>query len=261
MKQHYMATAIKLLLSAVLVIPIQAHAWGGSCEYSKEISRSIDLGSIRSIDVNAGAGSLEINGKKALDVVEIRADLCSSNEDELSKLDVIDKFEDGNLMLRTFFPTTDGWNKSGQSRIDLTLIVPSAATLVVKDSSGDAEISNVAGLDLTDSSGGLEVEDIEGNLIITDSSGDIDIEDIAGDVTLTDSSGSIDVSDVKGSMIVLVDSSGSIEGSRIGKDMIVKADSSGSITADDVGGDFIVEQDGSGGIDYEDVVGEVRLPN
>ena len=247
------------LFGLILAAPTQALAWGWDCSHSKDFKNTVSLSAGQAIQVHAGAGSLEIKGRD-IDEVRISAEMCSADEEELEKLTVLDKVEDGELVIRTFFPKTNGWKKSGHSRIDLVLEVPKSAVMKVWDSSGEAEVADIADLDMVDSSGALDVENISGNVKIKDSSGQIDVDEVGGDVTISDSSGAIDVSDVQGQFVVLVDSSGSIEGKRIGKDMIVKIDSSGSIEADRIGGDFIVEKDGSGGIDYEDVKGEVRLP-
>ena len=88
----------------------------------------------------------------------------------------------------------------------------------------------------------------------------LNLKKIGGNVEITDSSGGIYVNDVKQSLLILVDSSGEIEAKNIGKDVVIEVDSSGSIEVEDVGGDFIVKADSSGGIDYENVAGEVKLP-
>lgn len=263
----------RVLISSVIffVTPSMALAWSwddlwpwgsdnDACKYSRELKSEIAFANDGLLKVAAGAGMLDIQGDNT-DVIQIEATLCSSDKDVLAQLDVIDKVEGDDLLIRTDIPKdSSGWTQA-QSKIDLKLIVPKEARLDVWDSSGSAGVSNVASLEMVDSSGSLEIESIAGDVNVRDSSGSIEIETVGGDVQVSDSSGSIDVSDVEGNFTVLVDSSGSIEGRRISKDMIVKVDSSGSIRARQVGGDFIVEQDGSGGIRHEDVAGTVSLPN
>lgn len=237
-------------------------AIAGGCEYSKKVSRTLDLGGIKQIQVDAGAGSLEIKGVQGLNEIVIDAKVCASEQDLLDKSDVEEKITSGRAEIYTEIAKDSSslsWG-SDYAYIDLELKVPMDANLVVRDSSGEAIVEKVADLDMKDSSGELTIREISGNVTVKDSSGALNIEDIGGDVTVTDSSGGIYISDVKQGVLVLADSSGSIEAKRVGKDVHVRADSSGSISVKDVGGDFVVGRDSSGGIHYKRVAGKVSLP-
>jgi len=246
-----------------LIVGLMVSAcYADDCDYSEKVERNVDLSGVSELFVEAGAGTLEIIGEDNRDDVLIKAKLCSSDEDLLSEMSVKVVIESGTAHFETVFPDRSFWNNSTESMsIDLVLTVPSSASLVVRDSSGEATVENVAELDMTDSSGRLTIENIAGDTIVVDSSGELRIRNVGGDVELTDSSGAIDVVDVAGSLLVIADSSGAIEAKRIAKNVTIERDSSGAIEVKDIGGDFIVLRDSSGGIQYKNVDGKVELPN
>ena len=236
-------------------------AFAGDCEYSRTIEKNVELKGVSKIFVEAGAGSLNIAGEPGVKHIQINAELCASDEEVLAKMDVLSEMGSGQARIETGFPTRSLFNDDYRAQINLSLTVPVNAVLDVEDSSGEASISNVAELKITDSSGSLDIKEIAGDLDVRDSSGALTIKEVGGDVQITDSSGGIYVTDIKQSLIVRADSSGEIEAKHIGKDVLIMRDSSGSIEVKDVGGNFTVERDGSGGIRYKNVVGQVSIPD
>ncbi len=236
-------------------------AWGGSCKYEREIDREVALGDAQKLEVEAGAGSLEIRGESR-DSVVIKAKLCSSDEDLLAKMDVSFAVKSKVAHLRTEF-SEKRWlgNSNTQASIDLVLVVPEQLALDVADSSGEASIKNVGSLEMVDSSGELHIKKVAGDLSVVDSSGELTIKGIGGNVRVTDSSGGLTIKNVRGALIIEADSSGGIDIDNVEKDVLVKRDSSGGIDVRQVGGDFTVKADTSGGIEYYDVAGKVSLPN
>ncbi|NNC99107.1 MAG: DUF4097 family beta strand repeat protein, partial [Gammaproteobacteria bacterium] len=246
-------TVLPLLLGSLLGLLVST-ANAGDCDYSRQIDREVDIGTVTDVRVEAGAGGLSIQGEPGRSNVLIRAKVCASDEELLAKLDVISEVTAESAYFGTKFPDKSFWsNDWQQASIDLNLVVPAAASLEVADSSGKASIENVAALSMKDSSGALEIARVSGNVTVVDSSGELTVQEIAGDVELTDSSGAIRVNQVKGSLIVHADSSGGIEAKNIGKNVLIKRDSSGAIEVKDVAGDFTVAKDSSGGIRYKNV--------
>lgn len=217
-------------------------AFAGNCEYSRELNRSVDINSLKNLQIEAGAGSLEVVGDSSRKDVLIKARLCASDKDDLEKMDVAVELGANAAHFETVFPGRYIWNDNHSASIDLVLSVPASAHLDVQDRSGEASIENVAELSMVDSSGKLKIEGVAGNLKVVDSSGELSIKNVGGDVNLSDSSCGIHMSKVNGSLTVEVDSSGEIEARRIKKDVLIKVDGSGQI---DVRGDFTVEQDSS----------------
>lgn len=235
-------------------------AWG-SCKYEREIEREVSLGEAQKIEVDAGAGSLEIEGEDR-DSIMIRARLCSDDEEALAKMDVAFAVESNAAYLRTEFPEK-AWLSGAdrQAKIDLILAVPDNLPMSVADSSGEASVKKVASLKMVDSSGELMIKEVAGDLAVVDSSGELTIKDIGGDAQVTDSSGAIIIKNVQGGVVIEADSSGGIAIDNVKQNVLIKRDSSGGISVSSVGGDFSVNADTSGGIDYDDVAGKVSLPN
>jgi hypothetical protein len=250
----------KILIVCSLLIAPAAQAW--NCSFEKTIDETLDLSNSESLRIAAAAGDLEVRGGGG-DQAVIRGKVCASKEDYLAESRV--GTEGGReAVIFVELSQTSGWSITGSNYayIDLEIEVPRNIAVKVDDSSGDADISGLASLVVKDSSGDLEISDIAGDVEVNDSSGDIEIERIGGDlVVVNDSSGDIEANDVDGSVRVERDSSGELRFTGVGHDLLIERDSSGDIVARDVGGDFTVERDGSGEIRSKDVAGKVNIPD
>lgn len=251
-------------------VAIMLFFFGGSvqaaeqCKHKNEFERVFDVSELTDLAIKVGAGSLLVKGQDIADSSMVKGDsavvkahACASSESVLKKLDVV--FDAGSATINTEIPDNEGW--TDYARIDLEIILPKRLNLDVRDSSGEAKVQNITSLVMVDSSGELQISKVAGSVEVTDSSGALSIQDIKGDVQVTDSSGAIEASDISGNFTVLVDSSGGIDIERVAKNVLIKVDSSGSINVLDVDGDFTVGKDGSGGIRYNKVKGKVSLPN
>ena len=141
----------------------------------------------------------------------------------------------------TILTRTCGQGCKYKGQIDLILHVPSSLSL-----------------DISDSSGPIQIHDIEQSVRIDDSSGSIAVERIGGDLEIDDTSGKIEVRYVGGS-IDIKDSSGGIQVAEVAQNVVI-SDSSGDISVRNVGGDFEVTRDTSGGIEHDGVNGRVQIP-
>ena len=269
------------LLAFLLVYQYSAEASADFCKYEKEIDLTLDLSASDVLEITAGAGDLDIQGEAGIDEARIHGKVCVSKEEWLDEAGIgTDTGKRAKIFVN--LPDSDGgWSLFGQSYalLDLTIKLPQDIALEVKDSSGDADFSNIASLTLQDSSGDIEIEHAMGAVSIKDSSGDIELTDVTGAVSVKDSSGDIEIeqvagnliieadssgdiyaSDIDGSVLVKQDSSGDIRVTRVTKDAIVEVDSSGDIVVADIGGDFRVLKDGSGSISSREVEGETVIP-
>lgn len=249
-----------LFIAFIIIASSTVKAGYGACKYSNEITRDINAVDLQILKVVAGAGELEVKGNNS-NTIKIQARLCSNDKDTLSDLNVGDVIDGNTITINTEFPESSSWGSDHQSSIDLMLSVPKEMILDIKDSSGSAEIKNVASLKIIDSSGELEIEDIAGDVVALDSSGSLRIENVGGSVTVTDSSGDIEIRSIAKDLTVNVDSSGDIEAREVNGNVLIKVDSSGSISVKDVAGDFTVGKDSSGGIKHDNVTGKISLPN
>lgn len=214
------------------------------CRYTAERSAVVGAERAREVLVDARAGSLRIVGVPGLREVRVRGEACASSRDLLEQIQIEAGASGDAVRVAALIPDNDNrvWGRNRTAQLDLVVEVPAGMPLDVRDSSGSIDIRDVGSLTLEDSSGGIEISGVQ------------------GDVRLTDSSGSIDVRDVSGSVIIERDSSGGISISRVRGDVHVRRDSSGAIEVADVGGDFSVGRDGSGGIRYHDVAGNIDIP-
>lgn len=250
----------RILVVVVLGLFSNATLAWDNCKYEREIERVVNIESAELLEVEAGAGSLEIKGSDRTDIA-IKATLCSEDEDALAKMDVSSAVKSGVVHIETELPNKS-WMGSynTQMSINLILTVPSSLRLDVEDSSGEASVKNVASLNMKDSSGELMIKDIAGDVSVVDSSGELNIKNIGGNVDVTDSSGDMYAKNIGGDFVVDADSSGEIDIEQVGRNVLIKRDSSGAIKVEDVTGDFTVKADGSGGIEHDNVGGTVSLP-
>lgn len=259
-----------------------ALAWGDGCEFKADRSSGVDAKGVEKVIVRAGAGDMKIVGRSTAVRVEARGVACAGKQELLDATNISVRREGNVVYVETTLPHEGGgwnWGKNDYAYIDLGIALPSAIPVDAIDSSGDTVIEDLAALTLQDSSGDLEISRIAGLADIGDSSGDINL-DVAGSVRLRDSSGDIDVARVRGDVEVESDSSGDIEIEQVEGNVRIAQDSSGTIRAEDVkgsvtvdsdssgdiyaarvGGDFTVREDSSGTIGHDAVTGRISTPD
>jgi DUF4097 and DUF4098 domain-containing protein YvlB len=268
--------------SALLACSAFAPAHAQGCTQSAHRTANSAGPDIKRVVIEARAGDLVVRGGTSRDVT-VDGKACASSKELLEQTQLEIRRDGDTVYVRTVMPDISEFTFFGFNRyayIDVTVGVPKTATLTIDDSSGDMEVSDVQGASITDSSGDQALEHIAGDLDVSDSSGEIKIADVGGGLRLKDSSGDIDVNGVQGDVVVTVDSSGDLDIRKVTggvhilsdssgdiriedvkRDVIVDEDSSGGIRVQDVGGNFTVGSDGSGGIHYERIAGSVRVPD
>ena len=235
--------SIPSILVAALAVgtPLNAQS---QCEYSRDLSAVVPVGSEGVVRVDARSGNLRITGRSDLSEVRVSGTACTSSASLLNEMRLEAESRRGEAFVEAHIPSSRGFlGGSGYARMDLVLEVPVSANLRVRDGSGSIEISGVAR--------GMSIED---------GSGWIAVRETGGDVHISDGSGSIEVDNVAGSVIIEEDGSGSIDIRNVTESVLVREDGSGGIDVHQVIGDFTVERDGSGSIDYGDIGGSVATP-
>ena len=267
------------LLTLALLGSAGTSAGAQDCRFSSERTANFN-GPVRKVVVVADAGDLKIRGDAGGGVSAI-GKACASSESLLGKIALESRRENDIVYLTVVMAEGMGdlFRFNRHASLDLDITVPRDAELDVTDTSGDLELSDVGAAKIDDGSGDQLLKNINGNLSIDDSSGEIrvisvvgnieledgsggiDIEDVRGDVTInSDSSGDIAITKVSGSVHVVNDSSGDITIRDVQRNVMISNDSSGDINVSDVGGHFTVRADTSGGILHERVDGSVRIP-
>jgi DUF4097 and DUF4098 domain-containing protein YvlB len=260
--------------------PATALAWGDDCKFKADRAGGVDAAGVEKVVIRAGAGDMKVVGRDNAVRIEARGFACAAKQELLDAAKINVRREGNIVYVEADLPKDGGWSfgNNGYAYIDLGVALPSGLpveafdssgdanfedlkALTVQDSSGDLEISRIAGLaDVTDSSGDVNI-DHAGSVRARDSSGDLDFESIQGDVdVVNDSSGDIEIQQVDGSVMVREDSSGGIRIEDVKGSVSVDSDSSGDIYAGRVKGDFTVGNDSSGSIEHESVGGKVTVP-
>ena len=245
--------------AAPFIIGSAAHA---QSPYSSPRNAVVDAAGAKGVEVEAGAGSLRVEGKPGLRQVQVTGTAWSSSQQFLNSIKLIAERRGDVVFIKADIPDNDNsWRDNYSAALDLVIEVPQGMNADVGDGSGDAKILNVGSLEMSDGSGSLSVIGAAGSVRITDGSGDLTIENVGGDVNVRDGSGDITVRNVTGSFTVESDGSGGIYATDVKGSVLVQNDGSGSIEVSKIGKDLRVENKGSGDIEYADVSGQIDIPD
>lgn len=268
-----MRSTATIILTIVLALMLLAPATYAQ-RLSAERNATVDPSGADVINVTARAGTLVMEGDEKYTEVQVRGTARADAQDLLDQITLRAYKEGDTVYIEAQVP--DGMNNAA---LDLEITLPFRLRADVEDSSGDAEISGLSGLNVEDNSGSLRVSGIVGDLTVEDSSGDLSISgvtngavrvsDSSGDMQITgvngavtiteDSSGDIRVTGVSGPVEIGQDSSGGIYMEGISGDITIREDSSGDIDVRAVAGNFTVERKGSGDVRHSNVAGQVRI--
>ncbi len=243
-------------------LTLQADGFFERCKFSRSIEQQLDLSDSESLSLLLGAGDLEVEGIPGADRAVITGRICASKESWLDE-SRIETTVGADAIIESVLPDNDtSWSIWGSryAYIDLVIQMPNDLALNIRDSSGDLEVQDVAAVTIKDSSGDILVQDSTGPVDIEDTSGDIRVRRLDQGFAVTDSSGDINAEDIGGSVHVRADSSGDMVMKDVAGDVLVDRDSSGDIVAKRIGGDFTVARDGSGDIASIDITGAVDIP-
>jgi len=242
-------------------IPGKVHAQDG---FSSPRNADVSAAGARTVEIQAHAGSLRVEGRAGLTQVRVRGTARASSRGMLDDIRLIAERRGDVVFIKADIPEDRGsnfWGSVNHYRgLDLVIEVPATIALDVGDGSGEALFVNVGALSLSDGSGEIEIRGAKGNVRVNDGSGSIEVDGVEGNLRIDDGSGEISVRNVTGDVTVDTDGSGNIVVSGVGGTMRVGDDGSGNIDVDRVAGDFVVGNDGSGTIRYETVKGSVDVP-
>jgi hypothetical protein len=211
-------------------------------DYQEVRNLNLDAGGISTLEVEAGAGSLEIFGVSGVNEIVVTATIEVPDDDDdkaRKKIEThlvlsLDKKGD-TAVLKSYFKSSF-MNFGDSPVVQLEVRVPERLNLIIDDGSGSIVVENVAGnIELDDGSGSILMTNVGGDIEIDDGSGSIAVEGVGGDIFIGDGSGSIKVRDVAGSVTV-DDGSGSINVSDVEQDLIIEDDGSGSLNFSNIGG-------------------------
>ncbi len=214
-------------------------------DYEEVRNLTLDAGGVNIVEIEAGAGSLDVRGNPSARTISVTALIqvpgkSDEKAQEVIESDLVLTLErDGDkaVLIGYFDSSLWGWDDNRSVRLEVE--VPESVGLDIEDSAGSIEIRDVLGeITVEDGSGSLQMTNIGGDVRVIDGSGSITVETVGGDISIEDGSGSITVQDVRGSVVI--------------------DDGSGSINVTDVDADLIIEDDGSGSLNFARVNGRVE---
>jgi hypothetical protein len=243
-----------------LLLPIAALAV--ACFPEARLVESFDdvLGAegLDSLHAVVGAGDLRVEGEEGLDHIAVEVRIytqlapCDEDAEVLDDMDY-DLYANDEGEARLWVDMDADWQSYWA---DVTIRMPAAMALDLRDGSGDIDISDVAALVMDDESGDADIEGIAGDVEIEDGSGDLTIIHVGGRLTVDDASGDIDIRDQAGS-VDIVDGSGDLWLEEAFADVRID-DEGGDMDLRKIDGDVEIE-DGSGDIDVRQVTGVVTI--
>ncbi len=214
-------------------------------DYEEVRDLTLDAGGIDTVEIEAGAGSLEVRGNPNAKKISVTAliQVPGKNEDKAQKIiesDLVLTLErKGDTAILNGYFEASGWGWGDSPSVRLEVEVPESVGLDIEDGAGSIKIWDVLGdILVEDGSGSLQMTNIGGEVWVIDGSGSISVEGVGGDISIKDGSGSITVQDVRGSVVI--------------------DDGSGSINVSDVDADLIIEDDGSGSLNFARINGRVE---
>lgn len=213
-------------------------------DYEETRNLTLDAGGIDAVEIEAGAGILEIRGSADAKAISVTATIQVPEKEEkalkMIETDLVLTLErvQDSAVLKSYFESS-GWSWGDSPSIQLVVEVPDRMTLKIEDGSGSIKVWDVRGdIEVEDGSGSLEMTNVGGDIDIEDGSGNLVVKGVGGDISIDDGSGSITVENVRGSVTV--------------------DDGSGSINVSDVDADLIIEDDGSGSLNFARINGRVE---
>jgi hypothetical protein len=214
-------------------------------EYEEVRNLTLDAGGINTVEIEAGAGSLDVRGNPGAKKISVTAliQVPGKSDEKAQKViesDLVLTLErDGDVAVLIGYFDSSSWGWDDNPSVRLEVEVPESVGLDIEDGAGSIEIRDVLGeIIVEDGSGSLQMTNIGGEVRVIDGSGSISVERVGGDISIEDGSGSITVQDVRGSVII--------------------DDGSGSINVTDVDEDLVIENAGSGSLNFARVNGHVE---
>jgi DUF4097 and DUF4098 domain-containing protein YvlB len=271
----------KLILGALLLLPLSAHAEDRHCQHEQPRNLQLDLSGVKTVVFEIGGNDLEVRATaSAGNKVEGRA--CASDERYLPQLTLTQE-KSGDKLVVTAKRENGGLGGiflgNHYAYMKLQASVPDSLLVQLKVGSGDASIDGARAASVDTGSGDVHATRIRGELTAAIGSGDLEAEDIgslhllsvgSGDATFRKvrgaskvgsiGSGDLGISDTQGPVEIGSVGSGDVQLRQIGGDVAVGSIGSGDIEADGVRGDLSVRSIGSGDVDHNSVSGRVDLP-
>jgi len=238
-----LALSTATLLSGCVIAIDTARA---DVHLQKELT--INSQQLTQLNVEAGAGSLFIEGKSDIESIQVQAEIYTDSKDNYQL--TLNK-NNGKATLVAKINSSAGFWQGDSPRVNIRVFVPQNIALNITDGSGDMNITNINNdVIIKDGSGGIDIKHINGRLTINDGSGELNVKHINGETTITDGSGDLALKHITGD-VTIDDDSGSIYAKSIQGNANI-TDGSGDLTVEKVSNTVTID-DGSGDINVKKV--------
>ena len=157
-----MSKSICCLLTVFLFIAVTSVTLAGDCPYEASREAVLDVAGADQLRIEAGAGSLRVEGQSGLAEVRVDGKACASSEDLLQEIQIKTDRQGDTLVVVAAIPDGSGW-RNAHAHLDLVIAVPSSLALEVEDGSGSANFENVGALKLKDGSGEIDIRNAGGS--------------------------------------------------------------------------------------------------
>ena len=157
-----------IIVMAMFTASLAGAAWS---DYEEQRDLNLGASGIASVDIEAGAGSLEITGVSGADEIAVMATIKVPDRDADKAREFIESHlvltlekQGDTAVLKAYFEQRL-WNFGDTPSVQLVVHMPDNLNLVVDDGSGSMQISAV--------SGNIAVEDGSGSITMTNVGGEI----------------------------------------------------------------------------------------
>jgi len=211
---------IKITFASVLLYV----AFAAIAEETQEKQLTLSSADVSALNIDAGAGKLQVEGKEGATQISVEAIIGSGDVSDVEYTLTLEKRGNTAILISNI---DSRWYSNAY--INLFVTMPSNMALDITDTSGSMQVKNIQqSLNINDGSGSMDIDNIGGDVDIEDGSGKITLANIDGDVTIKDGSGSVSIEQVRGHVSV-DDGSGSIRVDTA-KSFKLIDDGSGSVT-------------------------------
>lgn len=269
----------KLILGALLLLPLAAQADDRRCEHAQPRDLQLDLDGVKTVVFEIGANDVDVRAGAGN---RIEGQACASDEKQLARLTLSQRRSGDRLVVTA--RREDGafgglFFGNHYAYMKLRASVPAGTAVQLDIGSGDGSVQGVGTASLDIGSGDGRANGIRGEVTAKVGSGDVSVEDAgslhllsigSGDATARNIGGSTRVGSVGSGDLAIRGTRGPVEIGSVGSGDIDLQDIGGSVTVDSIGsgdlgangvrGDLTVRSIGSGDVDHDRVTGRVDLP-
>jgi hypothetical protein len=230
-------------------------SWG--CPERGELPQeSVQAMGVRRVVVNAGTGSLRVEGRPGLSEVRVNGEICTADRKLLPAFGLVAERTRDTVLVRAILPDVSYRDAS----LDVVVEVPDDVSVSIRDSRGWLLVAGVLSVDVRDGRGDILLEDIGGDVRVTDGDGDIEITGVAGDVRVFDGAGDLTIADVQGTVTLEEKTEGHVDIEDVRGDVTIWSHGHGDIDVSWIDGGLTVVSHKSGDLSHSRVAGRVLLP-